>query len=199
MWNPKRTVSLPRRKKSCPRANVKGDENERRVAQWWTCKASRALVSWGTHRKHAAQKRSFSCWKAWTAHLPRHKLLSASTRSWLSMSAHQNHGTPPRHGVLSDKKSEARVADMEVFVVKGTESESSLPESLARCHGKREEFVLPKKLSNSALVQRGCQIARVEKNNEMSCVISAVKKEFYPVCQTLKKQHHSDHLFQTRR
>ena len=103
MWNPKRNVSLPRRKKSCPRANVKGYENERRMAQWWTCKASRALVSWGTHRKHATQKRSFSCWKARIAHLPRHKLLSASTRSWLSMSAHQNHDTPPRRGVLSGK------------------------------------------------------------------------------------------------
>ena len=34
---------------------------------------------------------------------PRHTLLSASTRSWLSVSAHQNHDTPPRHGVLSDK------------------------------------------------------------------------------------------------
>ena len=68
---------------------------------------------------------------------PRHTLLSASTRCWLSMSAHQNHDAPPRHGVLSGENRRHAVTDMEVFVVKGTESESSLPESLAQCHGKR--------------------------------------------------------------
>ena len=61
------------------------------------------------------------------------------------MSAHKNHDTPPRHGVLSGKKPEARNADMEFFVLDGTDSKSGLPESIAQGHVKRDEFVFHKK------------------------------------------------------
>ena len=53
---------------------------------------------------------------------------------------------------------------MKVFGLDGTESESSLPESLAQCHEKRDEFVFFQKgCSFLVLVQRACQNARAEK------------------------------------
>ena len=111
------------------------------------------------------------------AYSPRHKFLSASSCSWLSVRANHHHDTPPRHVVLSGKKSEARVADVKVLVVKSTESESNLPESLARCHGKRSEFIFPLKMdpfwcSCNAEVKMHVR----KKDSEMSCVIGAVKK-----------------------
>ena len=134
-----------------------------------------------------------------TSYSPRHTLLSDLSRGWLSMSTHQNRDTPPRHGVLSGKNSEARVADMEVFVVNGTESESKLPESLARCHGKRCEFVFPKKIVQfrpRAMRMSNCSCGKRQRNE---LCLQRCPKEFHPVCQTLKKQHHSDHCLQTRR
>ena len=55
--------------------------------------------------------------------------------------------------------SEARGADMEFSVVHGTENESSLPESLAQGHEKRDEFVLPRKKN----VQFGARATRMSK------------------------------------
>ena len=81
--------------------------------------------------------------------------------------------------------------------MKGTESESGLPESLARCHGKREEFVLSQKSCPIlVLVHRGCQNKRAEKGQRDELCHRRCQKEFHPMCQTLKKQHHSDHSLQ---
>ena len=89
---------------------------------------------------------------------------------------------------------------MEVFVVKGTESETSLPESLAQCQEKREEFVFPQRSCLIlVLVHRACQNARAEKRQRDELYHQRRPTEFHLVCLTLKKQHHNDHSLQTRR
>ena len=72
-------------------------------------------------------------------------------------------------------QSNASGADTEFIMQKQTKRESSLPERLARCHGPRNNSV-ERKLFKLEFVQRRGQIARVEKDNEMRCVIGAVKK-----------------------
>ena len=105
---------------------------------------------------------------------PCHTLLSASIRSWLSMSGNQNHDSPLCNLVHLGSARRRHV----IFVLESAECKSNLPEKPCALPSTTERFSFERELFKLVLVQRGCQIARAEKGNEMSCVTSADKN--YP-------------------
>ena len=125
---------------------------------------------------------------------PRHTLLSASIRSWLSMSGNQNHDSPSCNLVhLGSARSRHGI-----FVLESAECKSNLPEKPCALPSTTERFSFERELLKLVLVQRGCQIARAEKGNER-VVSQALSKMFHPMCETLKKRYHGNHSWQTRR
>ena len=124
---------------------------------------------------------------------PRHTLLSASIRSWLLMSGNQNHDSPScnlvhlgsarrRHGI---------------FVLESAACESNLCEKPCALTSTTERFSFERELFKFVLVQRGCQIARAERRQRDELCHKRCQKMFHPMCETLKKQYHSDHSWQT--
>ena len=123
------------------------------------------------------------------AYPPRHTFLSASIRSCLSMSANQNHDIPLRNLVHEGTHRMHASQTWSFFVLDGTDTESSLPET--PCVSQWKTGGICSHTNVKLLVRK--------KDNEISCSIGAVKKVFHPVFQILKKQHHSDHPRQTLR
>ena len=68
---PKRTISDPKRKRSRLRANVKSDETERRMAQWWTCTKQAALSHAISLREKASGISQSACVRNCTRGLPK--------------------------------------------------------------------------------------------------------------------------------
>ena len=142
---------------------------------------------------------------------PRHTLISASIRRWLSMSSNQNRHSPLCNSVHlgTNRKHAAKTLSFSFGKVRIANLVSL--KSHAVCHGKRNKVVFPHKFSNWVIVQRSCQIARVRKRQRdersasgalTKCAIQCARRcqtVCHPVCQTLKKQHHSHHVWRTQR
>ena len=133
------------------------------------------------------------------AYSPRHTLLSASTRSWLSMSTHQNRDTPPRHGVLSGEIRRHATQIWSFLCWKARRANPVFLKALRSAMRNGTRLFFQKKfVSFWCSCTADVKMHVRKKDSAMSCLIGG-QKVFHPVCQTLKKQHHSDHRLQTRR
>ena len=87
---PKRTISDPRKKQSRLRANVKSNETERRMAQWWTCTKQAALLHAISLRAKASRISQSACVRNCTRGLPKDWPRKAQRTVWLTVDCHED-------------------------------------------------------------------------------------------------------------
>ena len=81
----KRTISDTRRKQSRLRANVKSDETELRMAQWWRCTKQAALSHAISLIEKASGISQSACVRNWTRGLPKVWPRKAQRTAWLAV------------------------------------------------------------------------------------------------------------------
>ena len=85
---PKRTISDPRKKQSRLRANMKSNETERRMAQWWTCTKQAALLHPISLKARASRTSQSACVRNCTRGLQKDWPRKAQRTVWLTVDCH---------------------------------------------------------------------------------------------------------------